>query len=185
MLSRFSARGLFCSSVVLASSKRVFGDILAVFRRSMCPARITPKSKTTPGYRPTSFSVNFVGDPPRLNKHVMAVEAGKPVADLITENLAAAIRASLFRMPEVTKESAAADLSLLHAWANYEGRIERQDARDALFESIKHRLGPLIDSKLEILTFFTNGTPYGVYPFACPTTHFFIYRWRVSVSSQE
>jgi hypothetical protein len=78
-------------------------------------------------------------------------------------------------MPEVTKESAAADLALLHAWANHKGGIERQDARDALFESIKHRLGPLIDSKPEILTFFTNGTPYGVYPFACPTTHFFTY----------
>lgn len=139
----------------------------------MCPAQITAKSKTSLG-RSTDFSVNFVEDPSRLNKHIIAVEDGKPVVDLICKNLAAAIGASLFRMP-VTKESAAADLALLYTWANHKEGLERQDARDALFESIKHRTGSLIDSKPETLTFFTNGTPYGVYPFACPTTHFFTY----------
>src|ERR1700731_2641311 len=106
--------------------------------------------------------------------HVVAVEGGDAMAFVIAQNLAVAEGGSVFVMPSVSEDEAEQALEWWRCWC-VEGGIERGDARQALLTFLRKQVGPLVNGKVGSISFITRGVPYGVYPFACPTTHHFSY----------
>ncbi len=128
-----------------------------------------------PGFRPRPLEVQVSTEATAFDKDVIAVEDGNPISLLIAKNLASASGASLFLMPYVSDRAWKDNVRLLRKWANDNDALERENARVSLFETIVAQVGRLLQSRPPTITFFTSGTPYGVYPFDCPTTHLFTY----------
>ncbi|PWT84462.1 MAG: hypothetical protein C5B58_04700 [Acidobacteria bacterium] len=125
-----------------------------------------------PGFRSEPVSA-FVWDgrvPCRAQ--LIVVEETNTVARVIAENLAVAQSALLHVMRAPSAEVLDASADDLRDWAELDG-IEREEVKSKLLETIRTRIGPLAETTPSCISFFTQGIPYGIHPFRCPTTHFY------------
>jgi len=125
-----------------------------------------------PGFRSEPVSALVWDGRAPCRAELIVVEETNTVARAIAENLAVAQSALLHVMPALTAQVLDASADHLRDWAELDG-IEREEARGKLLETIRTRIGPLADITPSCISFFTQGIPYGIHPFPCPTTHFF------------
>jgi hypothetical protein len=125
-----------------------------------------------PGFRSKRVSASAWDGRAPCRGEVIVVEETNTVASVIAENLAVAQSALLHVMPAPTADVLDASADHLRDWAELDG-IKREEAKSKLMETIRTRIGPLADVTPSCISFFTQGIPYGVHPFRCPTTHFF------------
>jgi hypothetical protein len=127
--------------------------------------------KDLPGLRFKSESAGIWNGATR-GSHIIVVEETNTVARVIAENVAVAECAQLYVLPTPPPELSDASGDYLRDWAELAG-AERDDAKNKLLNLIGSRTGPLAGATPNSISFFTHGIPYGIYPFRCPTTHFF------------
>lgn len=138
-----------------------------------------------------SFSENFISKIPGYKKitdseklekispqnppsgHIIAVEDNGDLSLTIARNLAAFTDANIVLIPRATKEEVEEVQEYLRSWISGISSLEREDGKNILFSIIEQRLGKLICHPVESISFITRGIPYGIYPFTCPTTHYF------------
>ena len=116
--------------------------------------------------------------PATLNKcagSIVAVEDEDAITLCVARNLATAEDASLVVLPKVTSDQVKTFSDLHHRWMSAAVAWEREDALKRMKSYINDQLGGLCQAKPSSISFISTGIPYGLWPFECPTTHFFCY----------
>ena len=122
----------------------------------------------------TKYQNLILKDAAHCTKDVFVIEGEMSLATVIGANLASAHGGRIAFVSAPTED----DLDLLkeewRLWSNgsFEERLE---AKNALVGFLHSRLpAGLISSRaIKSVSFITEGLPYGLLPFTCPTTHFF------------
>jgi hypothetical protein len=127
--------------------------------------------KGLPGLRSNAVSP-AIWDGATSTARLVIVEETNTVARIIAENLAVSESAQLYGLPTPASELTDRCADSLRDWAEL-GGAEREEAKSKLLGTIRSRTGALADASPKSISFFTHGIPYGIYPFRCPTTHFF------------
>lgn len=108
---------------------------------------------------------------------VAVIEETETVSQVIAENFAVATGRTILLIPPPSKAAIELCEELLVAWDAAADPITRENARDGVFSILSASVEHLLrGTKLSHIVFFTNGLPYGILPFDCPTAHMWMHR---------
>jgi hypothetical protein len=126
----------------------------------------------SPGLHSKPISASIWDGRTPCHAELVVIEETNAVSRVIAENLAVAQSALLHVIPAPPAEMTDASADDLRDWAELDG-MEREEAKAKLLQRIRTQIGTLADITPSCISFFTEGIPYGIHPFSCPTTHFF------------
>lgn len=131
--------------------------------------------KKLPGYKDSkTFRIKeFCPDDNIPSGHIIAVEDNDSFSKVIAKNLAMAINGYVVIIPSASREDVLEVHDHMRIWATADSYLDRTQAKNSLFSILKTRLSKLALINSKSISFITEGIPYGILPFNCPTTHYF------------
>lgn len=132
-----------------------------------------------PGFRSKQTFVDL-GE---IDKHntfsgnIIAIENNaESISTIIAKNLAVAEKCRIVKLPETDYDEVKHFRELFRVWMQTKDSLERESAKNSILSLISGKLGLLSNINASTISFITRGIPYGIHPFACPTTHYFSHR---------
>lgn len=104
------------------------------------------------------------------------IEKSGTIGQVIAENFCLAENYRIMLVDEASVDSVDGIEELLREWNLAESAALREESRIRLFQVLRDRVHRVNDYRFNQVVFFTRGIPYGVLPFHCPVSHFFLER---------